>query len=117
MDRDERFAAHRGFDQRLVKGGRRVMSLVRRVRHRARDVLDRIAPGYMHYRRLRRVAPVERETELLFALCEPGTMAIDVGANIGLYVDHLRALGAHVVAFEPYPQMALQLRRFYRGSV
>jgi FkbM family methyltransferase len=46
-----------------------------------------------------------------------GTSAIDVGANKGLYVDHLRAVGANVIAFEPYPHLAQQLKRFYRGSV
>jgi FkbM family methyltransferase len=93
------------------------MSLAHRVRKGAGDVLERVAPHYMHHRRLRLAAPAEQEIELLPALCEPGKIAIDVGANKGLYVDHLRALGANVVAFEPYPHTAQQLQRFYRGSV
>ena len=93
------------------------MSLAHRVRQSARDVLERVAPTYMHHRRLRLAAPAETEIALLPVLCEPGTVAIDVGANKGLYVDHLRAAGANVIAFEPYPHMARQLRRFYRGSV
>lgn len=93
------------------------MSLAYRVRKSARDVLERVAPHYMHHRRLRLAAPAEKEIDLLPALCEQGKIAIDVGANKGLYVDHLRALGANVVAFEPYPHMAQQLQRFYRGSV
>jgi FkbM family methyltransferase len=93
------------------------MSLAYRVRKSARDVLERVAPHYMHHRRLRLAAPVEKEIELLPALVERSKIAIDVGANKGLYVDHLRGLGANVVAFEPYPHMAQQLQRFYRGSV
>lgn len=93
------------------------MSLAHRVRRSARDVLERVAPAYMHHRRLRLAVPAEKEIELLPGLCEPGALAIDVGANKGLYVDHLRALGANVIAFEPHPHMARQLQRFYRGSV
>ena len=93
------------------------MSLSHLVRKSARDVLERVAPGFMHHRRLRLAVPAEKEIELLSVLCEKGTLAIDVGANKGLYVDHLRAVGADVVAFEPYPHMAQQLQRFYSGSV
>jgi FkbM family methyltransferase len=71
----------------------------------------------MHQRRLRIATPAEKEIELLPALVERSKIAIDVGASKGLYVDHLRGLGANVVAFEPYPHMAQQLQRFYRGSV
>jgi FkbM family methyltransferase len=71
----------------------------------------------MHHRRLRLAAPIEKEIELLPALVERGKIAIDIGAGKGLYVDHLRGLGANVVAFEPYPQLAQELQRFYRGSV
>lgn len=93
------------------------MSLAHLVRKSARDMLERVAPNYMHHRRLRLAVAPEKEIELLPVLCEKGTLAIDVGANKGLYVDHLRSVGANVVAFEPYPHMAQQLRRFYRGSV
>ena len=93
------------------------MSLSTIVRKSARDVLERVAPAYMHHRRLRLAVPAEKETDLLPALCEEGMVAIDVGANKGLYVDHLRSLGARVVAFEAHPRMAQQLERFYRGTV
>jgi FkbM family methyltransferase len=71
----------------------------------------------MHNRKLRLAGPPEREVELLPALCEKGKLAIDVGANKGLFVDYLRAVGAEVAAFEPYPHFAQQLQRFYRKSV
>jgi FkbM family methyltransferase len=93
------------------------MSLAHIVRKSARDVLERVAPAYMHHRRLRLAVPAEKEIKLLPALCERGTLAIDVGANKGLYVDHLLDVGANVVAFEPHPRMAQQLQRFYRGGV
>jgi FkbM family methyltransferase len=87
------------------------------IRKSAGGLLEVIAPGFMHDRKLRLAGTPEKQLELLPALCEKGRLAIDVRANKGLYVDHLRALGADVVAFEPHPRMARQLRRFYRGGV
>src|SRR6185295_3619172 len=65
------------------------MNVSHLVRKSARDVLERVAPGYMHHRRLRLAVAPEKEIELLGVLCDKGTSAIDVGANKGLYVDHL----------------------------
>jgi FkbM family methyltransferase len=50
-------------------------------------------------------------SELLFRLIDPGDLVIDAGANIG-YMSALAATaGAHVVAFEPNPDLVPILRQ------
>jgi FkbM family methyltransferase len=48
----------------------------------------------------------EAELELLPKLVRPGSMAIDVGANTGIYSYYLHRLGQRVRAFEPNPRLA-----------
>ena len=50
-------------------------------------------------------------SELLFRLIRPGDLVVDAGANIG-YMSLLAATaGAHVIAFEPNPQLLPTLRK------
>lgn len=58
----------------------------------------------------------ERELRLLGALIDPARVAIDVGANNGLYTYALLQLGVpRIVAIEPNPKMVATLnRRFAR---
>ena len=50
-------------------------------------------------------------SELLFRLIHPGDLVVDAGANIG-YMSVLAATaGAHVIAFEPNPQLLPTLRQ------
>ena len=42
-------------------------------------------------------------TEVLYRLTEPNSLALDVGANIGVMTGVMAARGAEVWAFEPYP--------------
>jgi FkbM family methyltransferase len=54
------------------------------------------------------------EVDLLPQLVAPGSLAIDVGANLGLYAYHLALLTEHpgrVLAFEPVPGTCQALRR------
>jgi FkbM family methyltransferase len=59
----------------------------------------------------------EVELHLLEFLCRRDQDAIDVGANDGCYVHHLRPHARRVVAFEPMPAFAGMLRRKFRRGV
>jgi FkbM family methyltransferase len=83
------------------------------LRKLAVSVLNRVAPHITNRRYLDRHTAAEPEIALLPALVPPGKLAIDVGANRGLYVHHLRALKAKVIAFEPLPPMQQWLKRNY----
>ena len=59
----------------------------------------------------------EVELNLLDLLCRRDQDAIDIGANDGCYVHHLRLHARRVVAFEPMPAFAGMLRRKFRRDV
>jgi FkbM family methyltransferase len=89
------------------------------LRKNAKAALIARQPGvYWWYRKLRR-GWAEQEMSLLPAFCLPGSVAIDVGANHGLFTHYLADLCAHVHAFEASPRMAALLRQGYlrRGNV
>jgi FkbM family methyltransferase len=74
--------------------------LVDRIPPRAR-VAKRALLGWMHG---------EPELHLATRLCAPSEIAIDVGANTGVYAWHLARRAAAVIAFEPQPDLAAFLR-------
>ncbi|MGB3418335.1 MAG: FkbM family methyltransferase [Mesorhizobium sp.] len=55
----------------------------------------------------------EPELRLLPHICARGELAIDVGANRGVYAWHLSRWAGAVVAFEPVPEMVDFLRRAF----
>lgn len=55
----------------------------------------------------------EPELRILRRLCEPGHVALDIGANIGTYTHFLRKYGMAVRAYEPNPYLAQRLARIY----
>jgi len=59
----------------------------------------------------------EPEIRLLPLLCNPAEISIDVGAHIGIYTYFLRRHSRSVVAIEPIPALATQLRRSFRTHV
>ncbi len=59
----------------------------------------------------------EREIRLLRSLCTRDRIAIDVGANIGVYTWHLRRLAKRVVAYEANPALAARLRDAFAGDM
>ncbi len=52
----------------------------------------------------------EPELAWLRRLVGPGQVALDIGANLGIYSYELSRLGVRVIAFEPNPQVAAVLR-------
>ncbi|EKE77328.1 FkbM family methyltransferase [Oceanibaculum indicum] len=66
------------------------------------DLRDRAAPFY-----------ADPELSLLPVLCPAGTVALDIGANTGLYTHWLLRRARLVVAVEPIPRLSqLVVRRF-----
>jgi FkbM family methyltransferase len=55
-------------------------------------------------------SPHEAEFDLLPLLCEPGQLALDIGANVGTVSRLLLKAGAQVVAIEPIPKLGRLLR-------
>lgn len=60
---------------------------------------------------------LEPEVALLPFLSAPGRVAVDAGANKGVYVFHLSRFFRSVVAFEPLPQLAGYLKRAVPANV
>jgi FkbM family methyltransferase len=73
-------------------------------------------PQYVHDRRIRRSTAAEQEIRLLPLLCSKDKLAVDIGANQGLYVHHFAKLTSGVIAFEPIPAMQEHLKRFYSNT-
>jgi FkbM family methyltransferase len=59
----------------------------------------------------------ETELELLPMIVPPGKLAVDIGANNGLYTYFLSRVARHVVAYEPIPVLAQFLRRAVAANV
>ncbi|MEP9374786.1 FkbM family methyltransferase [Mesorhizobium sp. KR1-2] len=59
----------------------------------------------------------EPELRLLPHICARDELAIDIGANRGVYSWHLRRWASGVVAFEPLPEMVRALERAFGSSV
>lgn len=66
-----------------------------------------------HYRRLR--GRLDPELPLICAGLGPGSVALDVGANDGLYTHAFARTGARVEAFEPQPRCLPLLRAYASG--
>jgi FkbM family methyltransferase len=71
---------------------------------------------YLQYK-IARGRGIEPELALLPGLCDRHRLAIDVGANIGIYAHALRPLARQVWAFEPNPALCRLLRRTFGLSV
>jgi FkbM family methyltransferase len=59
----------------------------------------------------------EAELDLLRLLVPPGRLALDVGANNGVYTQELLKLTDRVIAFEPTPRYIDELRLFFENRI
>ena len=66
-----------------------------------------------HYLSRRFTHRLEAEYDAITSMVNPGMTAVDVGANIGVFTYGFLARGASVVAIEPQPDCAAQIRAFY----
>jgi FkbM family methyltransferase len=95
-------------DSSLRRGIKRVLR--RFVGDRAYSTVHAISIA----RDIRAATYAEPELDLVPAVVSPGDTAIDIGANLGMYLPALsRAAGptGHIYAFEPIPYTAMTLRR------
>lgn len=70
-----------------------------------------MAPGLLFKLRVAKYASVEPEQKLVQYLCDKQHIAIDVGANIGIYSGLMVRYAKACHAFEANPRLADQLRR------
>lgn len=77
----------------------------------ARTALLRLAPQVLVRRHMRRYGRDEVEAFILDLIVPPGSDAIDVGANWGVYARKLALLCRTVHCVEPNPELAAVLRR------
>jgi FkbM family methyltransferase len=78
-----------------------------------RLVRNLVPPRALHaYRMLRHtvLAPFERELRVMPQYLSADAVAVDVGANVGLYAAVMARHSARVLAFEPHPACAAHLR-------
>jgi len=71
----------------------------------------------LRYHQMRLAGDLEPEMDYLKDWVRPGSWAIDVGANHGLYSYALTKLGLQVEAFEPQPWCVRTLEAWARGRV
>lgn len=79
----------------------------------AKELVKRAFPRLVQSRHIRRLTAAEREIKLLPLLCSRDKIAVDIGANLGLYVHYFMHLCKAVVAFEPIPALQVHLKRHY----
>ena len=91
---------------------RRFLSFEERLKHA-------LIPGPLYLRNLaaRRLRKGERELHAVPLLAEPGSVAIDIGANKGVYSYLLSRICRTVEAFEPNPKVCELLRRCVPANV
>jgi FkbM family methyltransferase len=82
--------------------------MVRRWAVRAAEIL---APKLVFWHRISKYASVEPEQQLVARLCDKEHVAIDIGANIGIYSGLMVKHARMCYAFEANPALARQLRR------
>ena len=90
------------------------MAAVSAIKHAVRAVCPQSLLNWREARFYGRYGEVE--LHLLDILCRSSADAIDVGANEGSYILHLRRHVRRIVAFEPMPKLAEMLsKKFPRG--
>jgi FkbM family methyltransferase len=92
-------------------------SLAARVYRRTANLVEPILPRGTrtpaHYLSRRLTRRLEAEYDAMMSMITPGMTAVDVGANIGVFTYGFLGRGANVVAIEPQPECAAQIRAFY----
>lgn len=76
-----------------------------------RSAAQRVSPRLTAAILANRTWVLEPEIKLLPHLAKPSGLAIDVGANKGVYLTHMSRHFGRVVAFEPNPELARYLSR------
>lgn len=92
------------------------MTMIAYWKNRTKEIVRAVAPTHWRFERAARLFAEEgeREVKVLAQLVEPGTVALDVGANMGGYTyalcQHVGD-GGRVIAVEPVPHLAHLIER------
>jgi FkbM family methyltransferase len=91
--------------------------LAARIYRKTGDTVERFLPLGIrtpaHYLSRRLTHRLEAEYDAIMAMVTPGSTAVDVGANIGVFTYGFLARGADVCAIEPQAACARQIKAFY----
>jgi FkbM family methyltransferase len=92
--------------------------LAARIYRKTADIVEPLLPsGFRtpaHYLSRRVTRRLEAEYDAVMKMVVPGSTAVDVGANIGVFTYGFLARGANVVAIEPQESIARQIESFYK---
>jgi FkbM family methyltransferase len=82
------------------------------------NTLERLAPRYTWRRRIEkwRIETGEPEEQLLPWVCDPAKYSIDIGCAAGAYAARMLLYSSRVIAFEPQPDAAKELRELFRHT-
>lgn len=91
--------------------------LAHRIYRTAGDAVDKLLPRGLrtpaHFLSRRVTHRLEKEYDAVMEMVRPGGVAVDVGANIGIFTYGFLARGADVCAIEPQADCARQIEAFY----
>ncbi len=91
--------------------------LAARVYRKTADIVEPFLPsGFRtpaHYLSRRLTHRLEAEYDAVMKMVAPGSTAVDIGANIGVFTYGFLARGADVIAIEPQATVARQIQSFY----
>lgn len=87
------------------------MPTLKEIKWMVRSAAQKVSPRLTAAILANRSWVLEPEIKLLPHLAKPGRLAMDVGANKGVYLTHMSRHFARVVAFEPNPELAAYLTR------
>lgn len=87
------------------------MPSLKELKWMVRSAAQRVSPKLTAAILANRTWVLEPEIKLLPHLAKPGGLALDVGANKGVYLTHMSRHFGRVMAFEPNPELALYLER------
>ena len=81
-------------------------------------ITERVPLRYkIHYRGLYNWFRGERELRLMKHVCQKDRIALDIGANLGIFSYFLRRHSRRCMAFEPDPDMVSILRTTYGNDI
>lgn len=101
----------------MTSSPKRKKPLAARIYRKTAEIVEPILPRGLrspaHYASRRLTNRLEAEYSAIMSMVTPGSTAIDVGANIGIYTYGFLARGANVQAIEPQADCARLIQSYY----
>lgn len=92
------------------------MSVARTAKRRLAPAAKALAPRLFwrrKFRILRRLGESRQDVQLVASLCNPERVSLDIGADVGEFSIAMLASSRSVIAFEPRPAQARELREMF----